>query len=126
MDNKPAVPQHNWRSFLVFSIPFLLMSVVVSAQANEDSLSEYKARALITRYYNEHGIWAGTYTMKAIKRIRVKTYGNRRAVAHVEYSYEPTGKTPKTRQGTDKRTFLLIKSRDWTVISMGSHKSGKI
>ena len=84
------------------------------------------AKTVIANYYNNNGVWAGVFKIDSIKDLRIKYHGKRRAVIHVVYSYTPIVRKKFQPQGTDQRTFTLVKhSQDWSVISMGMHKSAR-
>lgn len=102
------------------------LSTSIFAENKTAPLNSSQARSMIQNYYNSHGSWAGIYSMKKIKNIRLKHISQNRVEAHVEYRYQATSASVKHRSGVDKRTFFLIRHRQWNVVGMGRHMSGSL
>ena len=98
----------------------------VSYTKSTSPLDKVQAKIIIQQYYNNHGKWAGTYNMQSIKSIRLQRNSDSRVVAHVEYSYTATTPAVKHHSGTDRRTFVLVRHKHWSVVGMGRHMSGSL
>ncbi len=101
-------------------------SLIFAEKKSVAPLNSSQARAIIQNYYNSHGSWAGIYSMQKIRNIRLKHISQTRVEAHVEYSYKATSSSIKHREGIDKRTFVLIRHRQWDVVGMGRYMSGSL
>ncbi|VAW75482.1 hypothetical protein MNBD_GAMMA12-915 [hydrothermal vent metagenome] len=101
-----------------------LLSVSLFAESKARLLNSSQARTMVQSYYNSHGSWAGVYRMKKINNIRLKHINQNRVEAHVEYHYQANNASSKHRAGVDKRTFMFIRHRQWSVVGMGRYMSG--
>lgn len=91
-------------------------------------LGEGEIRDLVTEFYNTRSEWAGTFSLVAIRALRVEDLGGNQKRVHVDYKYAavPGNRQGRRDVGHDQRTFdFQWRDGRWRVLRMGSHASGR-
>ncbi len=82
----------------------------------------------ITDYYNNKGVWHGTFRIRRIDQLRVVPINQDKIQVHAKYHYYPIpgNRKRRTDSGSDQRIFYLKRTtRRWVVTEMGGFNSAR-